>query len=237
MKTIMNIGSLEKELLNENPNWKQAIYDELGIWINVKGERQRDWELVSAVGGFYGAKDMDDDLFGTEDDGSCEIHSVSDLIAYIRGTEIYRYCLQDVSLGAFRKSELFWAIESRIMAVNTDADGRIYGLSGICGPGEPYFNDMQQDDLWLDFAAIAYDEISGIYLTKEHQLSLDAAVSNIAEQLKEFRDIQDWTPVEVPLFKYNAGADFYVPATMEELIDAYNMQKDERQRWGCHESL
>jgi len=225
MKTITNIGSLEKELLNENPNWKQVVYDELGIWINVKGERQRDWELVSAVGGFYGAKDMDDDVFGDEEDGSCEVHGVNELIAYIRGMEIYRYFLQDVSLGTFRKSELFWAIESKILVENTDADGRIYGLSGIYGPGKPYFNDMQPDDLWLDFAVCAYDEIPGIYLTKEHQVSLEAAVADIAGQLIEFRDSQDWTPDEVPLFKYNASAEYYVPTTMEELIEAYNKQK------------
>ena len=102
MKTITNIGTLEKELLNENPNWKQAVYDELGIWVNVKGERQRDWELVSAVGGFYGAKDLDDDVFGDEEDGSCEVHSVNELITYILGMEIYRYYLPDVSLGGFR---------------------------------------------------------------------------------------------------------------------------------------
>ena len=45
-------------------------------------------------------------------------------------------------------------------------------------------------------------------------------ITNIGSLEKE-----EWTPDEVPLFKYNAGAEFRVPTTMEELIEAYNKQK------------
>ena len=225
MKSIKNISTLENELLTENPNWKQIVFDKTGVWVNITGDTQGDWELVSAACCPYGAKYLDEDVCEGSTENSIEIHSVDDLVEYIGKMETYQNFLKDVSFGAFTKAELFWAIEAKILAENMDSVGRIYGLSGIYGPGEPCFSDMQPGDLWLDFAACAFDEIPGIYLKKEYQISLDEAVANIAGQLKEFRDNQEWTPDEVPLFKYNASAEFHVPTTTEELIEAYNEQK------------
>ena len=227
MKEIVNIKSLESGLVNENPDWKQNVFDKLGIWININGDTQGDWVLVSAVGGFSREMAMDEDVFGDEDNHSApsfEIHNVNELIEYIRSMEVYQYYLKDVSLGTFRKSDLFWAIESKILTENVDADGRVYVLHGIYGPGRPYFDDMLSEDLWLDFAVRGCDEIPGIYLKKEHRASLDMAVLSVAKQLGAFRNNQDWTPDSVPPFKYNASAEYRVPSTVEDLIAAYNQQ-------------
>ena len=223
MKKVKNISSLEEELFSENPNWKQVVYDQLGIWINIAGDSQGDWELVSACCP-NGSVFLDDD--GWYEDGSSsdaiELHSIKDLMDFILGMRTYHNLLKDISFGTFSKSDLFWAIENRILATNLNADGKIYGLSGIYGPDDPLYNDMKPGDLWLDFAVRALDQIPGIYLTKEHQTSIDAAIENIAGQLEQFRNEQNWTADDVPQFKFNAGATYLVPRTLEELVSAYH---------------
>lgn len=145
----------------------------------------------------------------------CEINNVSGLIEYIKAMETFQAVLKDIDFGGFKKSDLFWAIQCRIMHQNlySNSTEQVYGMRSIYNDGENVF---------FDISVCGIDKISDIVLEMQRNISLETAVAKVAEQINGFREMQsDWDEEEVPLFKYSSRIKYYVPKTLEDISDAF----------------
>ncbi len=216
MGRIRNVVELKELLINEKKNWQNIIFETTGVVVlPTENIGSNDWRLFSCCGESdlsaleYGFVERD---LNSED---CSIKSIGELIEYITQSGTYNAVLQDINFGRFRKSELFWAIQYRIMYQNCyggNPSEQIYGMRSISTEG---------NTLWFDISACGLDEIPGIEVQLSEQDTLDSVVEQVAKQIKDFRDSQlDWKKEEYPLFTYDPAVEFIVPRSFEEVCNA-----------------
>ena len=198
---------------------KDMIGDKLFLILLVipaKDNMQYNWTLLSNCG----ETDLDSSTERRWSEGKevaeyCEIKNISSLIEYIKAMESFHMVLKDVDFGGFKKSELFWAIQYRIMHQNlyTNSSEQVYGMRSIYNDGENAF---------FDISVCGIDQISDIVLEMQRNIPLETAVAKVAEQINGFREMQsDWDEKEIPLFKYSPMIQYYVPKTLQDITDAF----------------
>ena len=213
---IMDMHELEKLLSNENADWRKIVFEKSGVVVIPRDSiAEHYWRLVSCCG----ECDFDSLEFDSESYKNTvevkHIKSIADLITYITESKQFRVVLQDINFGTFNKSDLFWAIQYRIMRQNC-YDGnplmQVYGMRAITNEG---------NTLCFETSACGLDEIPGVEIELGNQDTLDYVVEQFAKQLEEFRESQtDWTEEEYPAFSYVPTEVYRVPRTFEEVSEA-----------------
>ncbi len=222
-KPIGNINELEKLLTKEDACWQQRVFSETGVVVLPSPKGQSYWELVSSCG----SGDLDNDseyhwINGKDESSYCTIASVKDLITYIKGMDTYRYALNDINLGSFNKSDLFWAIYYRIILLNRypDDDSPVYGMKAIEGPGASSQIELGQSELWFRASAVGIDELGVITISLSEEMSLDSVVDSFAEELRDVWSNLSMGDLE---YKYDRSVKAIIPKTYDEVVDSINM--------------
>ena len=232
MERIHNIDVLEKILSKEDPLWQRRVYEEIGVAVLPWKEEKPYWGLISSCG----LADLEDDAEhrvanGRDESSCCDICSIEQLISYIKRMDTYRNVLQDISLGEFNKSDLFWAVYYRILFLNrypNDFDpymgGRlIYGMRAIEGPGSNWLDaENGENSLWLDTSVCGIDVMPGTIVHLGTNDILSDVVANVANLIREYSDIQD-TDDTFSSFIFDPNAPFHVPSTFDEVVSSYKL--------------
>lgn len=214
MKQIKNMDCLEQLLSQENPNWQEAIFEQTGVAVLPEGKKQHEWALLSRCGGSF---DLD---FDTDEGDTVTIESIHDLAEYICGMELYRTMLADSSYGQFTKSELLWALQSRLVQQNKyiGSNDCIYGIKAIL--------DMADGTTELVSSVCGVDDLPGMQLQITAETSLEDAVEQFAVQMeaahKELLETGSISSEEVSAFVYSSAAESTIPDTMRQTIKAVN---------------
>lgn len=232
MEAIRNIDALESVLSNEDPLWQRRIFDEIGVVVLPWRKGKPYWGLLSPCG----LADLEDDVEihwvnGSNESSYCNMTSIEQLTSYIQEMDTYQYVLKDVDLGGFNKSDLFWAIYYRILLLNRYSDddpymggGLVYGMRAIKGPGERLLDESSgKDCLWFDTSVCGVDQLAGTYVNIKKKGELSCIVEDVANQIREFREMQhDWDDAYPPLL-YDPDAPFQVPSTYDEVFASYEL--------------
>lgn len=214
MKRIENISCLEQLLSQENPNWQEAIFEQTGVAVLPEGKKQHEWALLSRCGGSF---DLD---FDTDEGDTVTIESIHDLAEYICGMELYRKMLADSSYGQFTKSELFWALQSRVVQQNkyVGSCDCIYGIKAIL--------DMTDGMTELVASVCGVDDLPGMQLQITPEASLAGALDQFAAQIeaahKELVETGSIPSEEVGAFVYSSTAESVIPDSLNQTIRAVN---------------
>lgn len=223
-KPIGNIDKLQDLLTIEDTSWQKSVFNQTGLIVLPSPKGQSSWELISSCG--IGSLDDDAEYHwvnGRDNTSYCEISNVEQLIKYIKEMDTYQSRLKNICLGLFYKSDLFWAIYARILSLNTYNDypeESVYGLRAIEGPGSTCVNNSNYPNLlWFDTSVCGCNELPGIVVHLKKNDELSAVVTDVANQIREFREIQDWDD-SYPSFSYNPDAPFFVPSSYNEVLSA-----------------
>lgn len=200
MKPIKDRDELLHILENENPNWQKEIYEKTGVILMFAN-------YGAVLFSNCGYLDFDCDTACYYRSGTDET-AIASLVECIKSMESYAEYLVDFSYGKFTKSELFWGIYERILLPienQTLPDGTIETLWGL------YKIGRYEEQVWLDMALIASDEINfEIDITKE--TTLHEALDSIAMTMTEI--------TEIPGFCLkNVEKEYEVPRTYNELLN------------------
>ena len=170
MKAIRNMDTLIERLSLMDEDWQRIIYDKTGVIL------LESLDLVSNCGCIH----LDEDSVYSYSSGVdmteyCEINSIDEAIAYIKGMESYSDILQDVSYGSFTKAELYWGILERILLrpENFSNDGQEWGLYNI---------GKHEEHVVLHMALIACDALD-ICLDISAETTIDDALNMLVSEL------------------------------------------------------
>ena len=220
-KQIGNIDTLQRQLAKEDAVWQQRVFNETGVVVLPSPKGQSYWKLISACGSGY----LDDIEYhcrnGGDDSSCCDIQSVEQMITYIKEMDSYRYVLQDVDLGGFKKSDLFWTIYYRIFFPNRYSDDSlVYGMKQIVGPGCAPLQNMGNEELWFRASAVGIDELGVITISLSEQPSLNDIVDSFAEELRSVWSDLDMGEQE---FEYDRNGKVVVPKTYDEVVKTLDL--------------
>ena len=97
----------------------------------------------------------------------------------------------------------------------------VYGMRAIEGPGVRWLaEDKGKKSLWFDTSVCGIDQLPGTMVDLEMNGSLSDVVADFAEQIREFRAIQDWDDAYPP-FSFDPDAPFQVPSTYDEVAASF----------------
>ena len=213
MKAIRNQKELKSLLEAEDINWQEIVFNQTGVIVLFS---DTDATLVSNCG--YIDLDADAEyryVYGEDKTEYCVISSINELIKYIIQMESYQDYLKDVSLGKFKKSELFWAIYSKVITAEENVrriDGTTEQDWGLYRIGEYYYSTKDENVITLDMALIAYDSCE-IWLSRNDNLSLNDYLNLLTAELNSTTE----TIEEIPVYRVCQNKVTMVPKTYAEL--------------------
>lgn len=177
MKAIKNdFLELQKVLASNDVNWQRIIYDRLGVLLLLKKT-----PILFSNCGYI---DLDFDVeyryvSGVDKTEYIEIHSIEDMIEYISNMPSYYKYLKDVAYDKYTKSELFWAICSRViyapqnLELSLPVENVLYGLNTI---------SEYNGELELDISVV--DRDTGI-ISLPLGLTLNETLNLLVKQLND----------------------------------------------------
>ena len=175
MKAILNLDELHRVLGEEDPSWREKIYERTGVIPVLKCG-----VLLSNCG--YIDIDRDADycyLSGEDRTEYCEINTISEFMEYILQMESYQEFLVDVSLGRFTKADLFWAVYSTII---NPIENRLDSDSSNDAEWGLYSIRFYQEHLELNMAIIACGP-ADLWIDVDEKTELLEALNHIVEQM------------------------------------------------------
>lgn len=213
MKAIKNYKELKQLLETENSNWQEIIYDQTGTIVLFSNN---DATLISNCG--YIDLDADAEyrsVSGENRTEYCVIGSIIELVDYILQMESYQKYLVDVSLGKFKKSELFWAVYSQVITAEENMrrnDGSTEQDWGLYRIGEYYYRTKDEEEITLEMALIAFDSCE-IWLPKNDNLTLNDYLDLLVVELNSTTE----TIEEIPVYRVRRNKEIHAPKTFTEL--------------------